>query len=1027
MRRSNHHPQKSTSSIDAAVMNGLDPFNSRYPIPKGAMANGVHSQRSSMNTFDFYEGPQYQPSQPRGPPAGQRYPSMKGQPHSQHRVSSGQFRPSSRNSNVYVGHTSGQSQPHFQQNFSSPNRFSSRNQRGQFTQGSSRSLSQYRGMHAPHGSVGSMNRLSMNSAIGYGTSSMGGRPMSSNGVSNMVSSNSSGQIRPHAPVPRRVGTGYSSQKIPPSLQVISRGNSPKIDLTCNSTNTNGASHRRHPSETEAFQSYINYHQQLQVQQQQEQQANDYKMRNRPTNINSYLIKVIVSPRDFKILEPNAAIVNSQSNSNEEKKRTSSLGSTTSTGILLQQIEARIKNPSSAATGDCPPKVENIVTYLETVQYHIRNKVDSRFWPYFAGSSSSGSISCSFVEPPTGNKPVVASTSATRLNPSQLWFESRKVCKNLGWDEEDIVALLYLSVSEIGSQNRPPIEVMIIVHAGNESENMFLNSISRGGSRTSERTRASSAPRAPSVPVSLILDENGESISNKSTTTVNRIDDVNSVIEEIGLKSRTGSISGNSMFGSQSVMSRSRASQNLDRVLQDYLETEKKLTSTSIFNGTTISKTEFSTCSEDDADRLYDQSLKEFQAYMNIAPPVPEKDQGYISTVLNKARQLRRNISIRSNKFSSSIKGESQSNFQSSNESLSNNPNNNSAESVPGTHETNPTDINDCFHPNTSFSFIPGNQSIIENSQVKPLPPCPLPVKSDTIVTVKPVRRKGFRGWLSQIFHRKSTSFSTDSITVATTADAANAAAANTAIAGFANSNRVNSTDTRGPVPVASVAAPFPNAPVIPRTELKRSRMQSDGKPSRHGSALSRVTSHAFSGSSHSLNSSIADKYLLTKLDVIDSGFMKKYHNARNNSSTSLQRSNSHLSTLDFRRDSVMTPRSVPPPPKIPYRSMYQPRPNTAGAIPDHPRNMNMGGVEMGRRFSADNQIPNKRRSYSMVYPAGGLFETQHQTRSQPELHSASLEFCFDPEKDGITLPLNIQKLSVIPGNFSDNSLNLESW
>lgn len=529
-----------------------------------------------------------------------------------------------------------------------------------------------------------------------------------------------------------------------------------------------------------FQSYLQYHlqqeemqhqqsmhqhRQKQLQEYQAQQLKEYQMQqqlreyqmNHPINLNNYMVKVIVAPREIRVLETNCTA------QTLPKNETATISSTGSTSVLIQQLTDRLKTSGTMATGDCPPCIENISTYLRTVQYHLRNKAEPRFWPYFAGASSSGSISCAFVEQHSHDaRPLVNSTNKTRVNPAQFWYEARKACESVDWAPEDVHALLYLSVSGVGSQQQSgsssPSEILVIVHEGQTDEKPV-----------------------PEVPSST------------------------------GQIQRTGAVH----------TSRNRVSQNLDKVLQEYLETEKRLTSPGVFNATMISNMDYrqSLISNDDA-ALYDTELQEFESYLRIPPPVPEKDQRFLSSVMTKTRSLRRGFSLRSNRF----KTEDPASATLEN-SISNSTNNNTF--------TNNSD--------SSLSYGGSNETTTTKLTESTERVCkPLTTKAEKPKATKPLSTKSKR------YNPTTSKKSTKAVPTS------------------------KSSRQRRPFPFKSWLASLFTSP-----KKKGSPSPRPVKETTVRRALSLIPSYEFTGCSSGIGSgggtSRSDKYLLTKLDVIDGG------------------------------------------------------------------------------------------------------------------------------------------------------------
>lgn len=403
--------------------------------------------------------------------------------------------------------------------------------------------------------------------------------------------------------------------------------------------------------------------------QKELQMKEYQQRNHPTNLNNYLIKVIVSPREIKVLE-------GSDHTPLSKHETETISSTSSMSVLIHQLTDRLKAAATGVTGDCPPRIENIATYLRTVQYYVRNKAEDTFWPYFANASSSGSITSFYVEQSPDARPIV-NQNQSRVNPAQFWYEARRTCSEIDLSSEGIMHLIYLFALDPGAQNAIPSEILVIVHEGLEDQQQqqqqqHQHQGIRGNSKVSGLSPATS-------------------ISSSLT------------------------------------QARNRASQNLDKVLQEYIETEKRLTGTSVFHHTVLSHSNSSIDSPAADNMLYDQSLKEFEVYMNIPPPVPEKENtGYFSTVMNKARQLKRSVSIRSTRHRQ-LEEDSTGTKNSSKDSLSSESN-----------STLPTKLTDsdetvdkiAFDSNASeFSFTPEKTSVLDvpvhkQKALLPQPPQP---------------------------------------------------------------------------------------------------------------------------------------------------------------------------------------------------------------------------------------------------------------------------------------------------------------
>lgn len=688
-------------------------------------------------------------------------------------------------------------------------------------------------------------------------------------------------------------------------------------------------------ELDPYQSYVQYCQQ---QRQQQHHVQEYQEKNHPINLNNYIVKVIVSPQEILVLEQSGNI-----NADAFKQDTATISSTSSTSVLIRQLSSRLlASAVTSATGECPPKVENIATYLRTVQYHLRNKAEPRFWPYFANASSSGSISCAYVEKSQDARPIVNSTNKARVNPAQFWHEARKACESVKWCSESIQLLLYLFVTEMGTQNGVPTEILLIVHDGEAITRSELNNV-----------------------------------ISESKSNVNRSTNHN------------------------------RISQNLEKVLQEYLETEKKLTSTSILNGTAISKSESSPVISAD-DLLYDQSLTEFQAYMNIAPPVPEKDQGYLSSVINKARQLRRSISIKSSKLPIFKSGdETTSSEESQNHSLGYDfdPSN---DTLPTKLTASDFNTENLFQDNDStYSFTPGKGSFIHNTRTKAR------VQGHTSVEVKKeyhlpkippgkARKQHqkvskLKYWFYQLFSIKR------------------------------HKNH------------ALIYQPEQSSQLLELSESK-SEAQSEEYPQHRvpASNLSRriKPQTPFLGAPgvndmHQSPNLISDKYLLTKLDVVDrdvtSMSQESYGSEPRASydseaidsspfSTKLSESghpprvyNELLGNCDIGPDPIMK-RSLSP--SVPQRAPSRPglRIDTAmAAIGGRPKSVNIIKPSSGANETVN---PPNRRAYSAVYHAGSF---------QNEL--ANLD---GPNYVSLSKPLpKIQALSVIP--LSLDSLNLDDW
>lgn len=466
-----------------------------------------------------------------------------------------------------------------------------------------------------------------------------------------------------------------------------------------------------------FQSYLQYHlqqeemqhqqsvhqyRQKQLQEYQAQQLKEYQMQqqlkeyqmNHPINLNNYIVKVIVGPKEIRVLETNC-------NTPLPKNETATISSTGSTSLLIQQLTDRLKTSGTMATGDCLPCIENISTYLRTVQYHLRNKAELRFWPYFANASSSGSISCAFVEQSQDARPLVNSTNKTRVNPTQFWYEARKACESVDWPPEDVHALLYMSVSGVSAaglqQQGGPLEILVIVHEG-----------PAGKKPVPEIPSIDSAPCARAVQTS-----------------------------------------------------RNRVSQNLDKELQEYLETEKRLTSPGVVNATMISNLDYNPQSLISEDDLYDQELQEFESYLRIPPPVPEKDQRFLSTDMSKPRSLRCEASLQSNLFRleelPAFTLENCIRSSTNNNTISNNSD--SSLSYRGSNETTTTKLTDSLERVCEPDLT---ATRAETPKVTAKPP-PTQSKPDKTPLPKPAAPKSkssrrpflFKSWLASLFSSRS--------------------------------------------------------------------------------------------------------------------------------------------------------------------------------------------------------------------------------------------------------------------------------
>lgn len=621
--------------------------------------------------------------------------------------------------------------------------------------------------------------------------------------------------------------------------------------------------------------------------QNEQQVKDYKQKNHPMNLNDYLIKVIVSPKEIKVLESSAFV-------QSDKFDTTTINSTSPNSVLIQQLSGRLKTFATGAIGDCPPRVENIATYLRTVQYHLRNKADSHFWSFFADTSSSGSLSSCYVEEFQDARPLV-NQNKSRVNPAQLWYEARRACSDLDWTPEGIQHLFYLFVTDVVAQNYLPSEILVIVHEGREAQEKPTN-----GERETD----------------------------------------------LGSWSNTEALNA----------SRNRASQNLEKVLQEYLETEKKLASTSIFNGTGISNSDVSTDPPYVEESLYDPTLKEFESYMTIPPPVPEKDVRYLSSVLNKARQIRRNLSIRSSKFRNA---EDLNTIDDS----TNHENSLISSQSETTLPTKLTYSNISSHENmldhsSVFSFTQEKDSVLDislagtagssqsqNTSIEAKPP--------SQVEIPPPRSESkasgvlrFRRWLTRLFtSRKSKKLTTEQST-------------------------------------AAVLSRHPKRVLSPTPEHTKT-------------------------TSNKLDKPIADKYLLTHLDVIDSAISPHSSSSSGSrrSSNEQQRHvyyehdrprpftapprrapcppsitprtrnipyNTALGIHDMRRESILDPRSVPSYPRVPMRSHkhFLQLPQDVYEEPRRPSTSEPAFALSDMYAPRLDFEDTMHRSYSSVYPTG---------------------------------------------------------
>lgn len=651
--------------------------------------------------------------------------------------------------------------------------------------------------------------------------------------------------------------------------------------------------RRSVNDLEPYQSYLQYQQQAQNQH-QNQQFQEYQQKNHPTNLNNYIIKVIVSPKEIRVLEHNGSM-----NNPLPKYETATISSTSSTSVLIYQLSDRLKASSVvSATGECPPRVENIAAYLRTAQYHLRNKAEPRFWPYFANASSSGSISCAYVERSQGGeRPIVNSTNKTRVNPAQFWYEARKACESVDLAQDSIQVLLYLFVDELGTSGGVPVEILLIVHDGQI---------------------------------------NGKDLLEKK----------------------------NNLNRSSVYASRNRASQNLEKVLQEYLETEKKLTSTSIFNGTVLSKSEFST-EEDltttDDLMLYDQSLNEFQAYMHMPPPVPEKDQGYLTSVLNKARKLRRSMSIKStkSKVNDTISSEDSTS------------NGNSLQSDFDTNDTSPTNFMESsfsgeplFTEGASmFSFQPGKGSFIANSKAKAVKHR---ISEHEAKAFRP-RSKSLRlkKWLIQLF----------------------------------SINRPIDEDSQ------KVQRLGPPASSLSRTiQTYPSQYSRDSISDKY--LLTNLDPIEFD-MNDVRNSARQSRTSLSNFS--DAGIPPQAHPY-----------NHLLGQHDMRRASIFNPRSIPAPPSVPPRAMRRRSGFTVDTEISNYRPRTTGSTG-AMSATSTKMSASMCRAYSNVYPAGGMMSASEQP-----LRFYNSEVARKSTVSHKSMPSpKIEKLSVIPLTF--DSFNLEDW